>query len=92
MSDWYPGANSWEDKGSYLVKHKIDSSGKCTDIMMARAGLSNREADNDHIHIYRVGETNQGARFKDADGRSSQEYSLSDYDIQQILAGARPLF
>jgi hypothetical protein len=35
MSSWYPGANSWEDKGSYKVKHKFDNNGKCTDILMA---------------------------------------------------------
>ena len=90
MSDWYPSANSWEDKGSYQVKHKFDNEGKCTDILMARSGLSNRETDSDHIHIYRVGTTEQGATFKDAQGKV--EYILSDYDISQILSGARPLF
>jgi hypothetical protein len=89
MSNWYPGANVWEDKGSYLVKYKFDSSGKCTDIMYARAGLSNKEADEEHIHIWKVGETDQANRFRDADGIV---WDLSDNDIQQILAGARPLF
>jgi len=89
MSDWYPSANSWEDKGSYQVKHKFDNNGKCTDILLARSGLSRREADSDHIHIFRVGETDQGARFKDNQGKV---YNLSDYDIKQILSGARPLF
>jgi hypothetical protein len=89
MSDWYPGANSWEDKGSYQVKHKFDGAGKCTEILMARSGLSNREADADHIHIYKIGETEQGATFKDDQGRVS---NLSDYDIQMILNGSRPLF
>lgn len=92
MSNWYPSANTWEDKGSYLVKHRFDSKGKCTDIMMARAGLTNKQADAEHIHIYRVGETDQGARFKDAQGRTDKEYSLSDHDIKLILSGARPLF
>jgi hypothetical protein len=89
MSDWYPSANSWEDKGSYKVKHKFDSNGKCTDILMARSSLSDRQADSDHIHIYKVGETGQGATFKDDQGRV---FNLSDYDISQILSGARPLF
>ena len=89
MSNWYPGANSWENKGSYKVKHKFDNSGKCTDILMARANLSDREADSDHIHIYKVGETGQGATFKDDQGRV---YNLSDHDIQMILNGSRPLF
>jgi hypothetical protein len=88
MSNYYPGSNSWEDKGSYQVKHKFDNSGKCTDILMARSGLTNREADSDHIHIYKVGETDQGATFKDDQGRV---YDLSDHDISQILSGARPL-
>jgi hypothetical protein len=89
MSDWYPSANSWEDKGSYKVKHKFDSNGKCTDILMARSSLSDRQADSDHIHIYKVGETGQGTTFKDDQGRV---FNLSDYDISQILSGARPLF
>lgn len=89
MSNWYPSANSWEDKGSYQVKHKFDDNGKCTDILMARSGLSRREADDDHIHIYRVGETGQGTTFRDDQGRV---YDLSDYDIRQILSGARPLW
>jgi len=89
MSNWYPSANSWEDKGSYQVKHKFDDHGKCTDILMARSGLSRREADDDHIHIYRVGETGQGTTFRDDQGKI---YDLSDYDIQQILSGAKPLW
>lgn len=89
MSNWYRGANTWEDQGSYQVKHRFDDNGKCTDILMARSGLSRREADDDHIHIYRVGETGQGATFRDDQGRV---YDLSDYDIQQILSGARPLW
>jgi hypothetical protein len=89
MSDWYPSANSWEDKGSYKVKHKFDGSGKCSDILMARSSLSDRQADSDHIHIYKVGETGQGATFKDDQGRV---FDLSDSDISQILSGARPLF
>ena len=89
MSGYYPGSNSWEDKGSYQIKHKFDNNGKCTDILMARSGLSNKEADKEHIHIYRVGETGQGATFRDDQGRV---YNLSDYDIQQILSGARPLW
>jgi hypothetical protein len=89
MSNWYPGANTWEDQGSYQVKHRFDDNGKCTDILMARSGLSRREADDDHIHIYRVGETGQGATFRDDQGRV---YDLSDYDIKQILSGARPLW
>jgi hypothetical protein len=35
MSNLYPGANIWEDKGSYQVKHRIDNNGKCTEIFMA---------------------------------------------------------
>lgn len=89
MSNWYPSANSWENKGSYKVKYKIDNNGKCTDILMARSSLSDRQADSEHIHIYRVGETGQGATFKDDQGRV---LNLSDYDIRQILSGARPLF
>jgi hypothetical protein len=89
MSNWYPGANSWENKGSYKVKHKFDSNGKCTDILMARSSLSDKEAEADHIHIYRVGETDQGATFRDK--QSNRIYNLSDFDIQQILSGARPL-
>jgi hypothetical protein len=89
MSNWYPSANSWEDKGSYKVKHKFDGSGKSTDILMARSTLSDREADADHVHIYKVGETDQGTTFKDDQGRVS---NLSDYDIQMILNGSRPLF
>ncbi|MBZ8180668.1 hypothetical protein [Oscillatoria salina] len=89
MSNWYPGANRWENKGSYKVKYKLDSNGKCTDILMARSGLSDKEADNDHIHIYRVGETAQGTTFRDDQGKLE---NLSDYDIKQILSGARPLF
>ncbi|MGL5060975.1 MAG: hypothetical protein ACRC62_13455 [Microcoleus sp.] len=89
MSKWYPGANSWENKGSYKVKYKFDNNGKCSDILMARSSLSDRQADNDHIHIYKVGETGQGATFRDEQGRV---YNLSDYDIQQILSGARPLW
>jgi hypothetical protein len=89
MSNWYPGANRWEGKDSYKVKHKFDSSGKCTDILMARSSLSDREADSDHVHIFKVGETRQGATFRDAQGRV---FNLSDYDIQMILNGARPLF
>ncbi len=56
---------------------------------MARAHLSDREADSDHIHIYKVGGTGQGATFKDDQGRV---YNLSDHDIQMILNGSRPLF
>lgn len=89
MSDYYPGSNQWEDKGSYQVKWKFDKNGKCTDILMARSGLSRKEADKEHIHIYKVGQTGQGSTFKDDQGRI---YNLSDYDIQQILSGARPLF
>ena len=55
MSSWYPGANVWEDHGIYLVKHKFNNNGECTDIMYARGGLTNRQADEDHIHIWRVG-------------------------------------
>lgn len=89
MSNLYPGANIWEDKGSYQVKHRFDNNGKCTDIFMARSGLTRKEADRDHIHIYKVGETGQGATFRDDQGRI---YDLSDYDIKQILSGARPLW
>ncbi|MEG4272281.1 MULTISPECIES: hypothetical protein [unclassified Microcoleus] len=89
MSKWYPGANSWENKGSYKVKYQFDNKGKCTDILMARSSLSDKQADKDHIHIYKVGETGQGATFRDEQGRV---YDLSDYDIQQILSGARPLW
>jgi hypothetical protein len=89
MSDYYPVANQWEDKGSYQVKWKFDNNGKCTDILMARSGLSRKDADREHIHIYKVGETGQGNTFKDAQGKI---YHLSDYDIQKILSGARPLF
>ncbi|WP_232731658.1 hypothetical protein [Kamptonema formosum] len=56
---------------------------------MARSSLTDKQADDDHIHIYKVGETGQGATFKDAQGRV---LNLSDYDIQQILSGARPLW
>jgi hypothetical protein len=90
MSSWYPGANSWEDKGSYKVKHKFDNNGKCTDILMARSSLSDREAESDHIHIYKIGETDQGATFRDNDG--DRVFNLSDHDIQMILNGSRPLF
>jgi hypothetical protein len=89
MSNWYPSANSWENKGSYKVKHKFDNGGKCTDILMARAGLSDKEAEADHIHIFKVGDIDQGTTYKDDQGRV---YDLSDHDIRQILAGARPLF
>lgn len=89
MSNLYPGANIWENKGSYQVKHRFDNNGKCTEIFMARSGLTSKEADKDHIHIYKVGETGQGATFRDDQGRI---YDLSDYDIQQILSGSRPLW
>jgi hypothetical protein len=52
MSDWYPSANSWDNKGSYKVKHKF-VNGKCTDILAARASLSDKQADDDHVHIYK---------------------------------------
>lgn len=89
MSKWYPGANIWENKGSYKVKYTFDGNGKCTEILMARSSLTDKQADDEHIHIYRVGETDQGATFKDDQGRL---LNLSDYDIQQILSGARPLW
>ncbi len=89
MSNYYPGANEWEDKGTYLVKHKFNSNGECTDILMARAGLTNREADAEHIHIWKVGTSEQGSRFKDANGKY---YDLSDNDIRLILSGHQPLF
>ncbi|MBD2178305.1 hypothetical protein H6F42_15410 [Pseudanabaena sp. FACHB-1998] len=88
MSDWYPSANSWDNKGSYKVKHKF-VNGKCTDILAARASLSDKQTDDDHVHIYRVGESGQGAVFKDEQGRV---YNLSDHDIKMILSGSRPLF
>ena len=87
-SDWYPGANEWEDKGNYQIKYKFKGT-KCTDILMARAGLTRRQADQEHIHIWRLGEPGQGNRFKDSDGKV---YDLSDNDIKQILSGYRPLF
>lgn len=90
MSKWYPGANSWENKGSYKVKYKLDNNGKCTEILMARSSLTDKQADDDHIHIYKVGESDQGATFRDKQGKL--KYTLSDYDIRQILSGARPLF
>jgi hypothetical protein len=37
----------------------------------------------------RVGESGQGAVFKDGQGRV---YNLSDHDIKMILNGSRPLF
>ena len=89
MSNWYPGANKWENKSSYKIKYKFDSKGKCTDILMARSSLTDRQADSDHIHIYRVSQTGQGATFRDDQGRV---LNLSDNDIKQILSGARPLF
>jgi len=89
MSTWHPGANTWENKGSYKIKYKFDDRGKCTDILMAHASLSDRKADAEHIHIYKIGETNQGATFKDTQGRV---LNLSDYDIKMILNGSRPLF
>ena len=89
MSDWYPGSNRWEQTGAYKVKHKFDRNGKCTDILMARYDLSDKEADRDHIHIYKIGESDQGAVFRDDQGKI---LNLTDFDIQLILSGARPLF
>lgn len=37
MSNWYPSANSWEDKGSYQVKHKFDDTGYTTYLIMTFA-------------------------------------------------------
>ncbi len=89
MSRWYPGANKWENKKNCKIKYAFDNKGKCIEILLARAGLSDKEADSDHIHIYRIGENDQGATFRDQSGKI---LNLSDYDIQQILSGARPLF
>ena len=85
---WYPSANTWEDHGYYHTKYKTDSDGNITDILYARAGLSRREADAEHIHIWKLGTSEQGNRFKDANGKY---YNLSDHMIQMIINGNQPL-
>ncbi len=88
-SNWYPGANTWENKGSYQVKYNFNEQGKCIEIMIAKPGLSKRLADKEHFHIFLTG-PDQGINFKDAQGRLK---NLSDHDIKMILSGgARPLF
>lgn len=85
---WYPGANSWEDKGDYQIKYKW-SNGETTEILIARSGLSAKEADKEHIHVYKVGTSEQGTTFKCSDGRFN---NISDNDVQKILNGQFPIF
>ena len=63
---WYPSTNTWEDKGDYQIKYKW-SGGETTEILIARSGLSAREADAEHIHVYKIGKTDQGTTFKCSD-------------------------
>jgi hypothetical protein len=91
QSPWYPGPNKWENKGLYKIKYKLDpqSTFHVTDILMAKSSLSDKQAEKEHIHIFKVGESGQGAVFKDSSGKF---YKLSDYDIKMILDGHRPLW
>ena len=94
MSNYYPSSNSWEDKGSYQVKHKFED-GVCTHILYARAGLTAREADDDHIHIGNLGEDDQFATYRNKRilvNRGRIQGNLSDHEIQEILNGGDPLF
>jgi hypothetical protein len=89
MSSWYPSSNSWEDKGNYQVKHKFEG-GICTHILYARAGLTSREADDDHIHVGNLGEDDQFATYRNK--RFRVRGNLSDHEIEEILNGGDPLF
>ena len=85
---WYPSSNTWEDKDDYQIKYKFEG-GKATEILIARSGLTAKQADAEHIHVYKVGESSQGTTFKCSDGRFND---ISDKDVQKILKGQFPIF
>ena len=87
-SRWYPGSNSWKDEGLYQVKYAFNEKDECIEILIAKPGLNNRQADQEHFHVFRAG-PDQGINFKDAQGRLKK---LSPSNVEMIFRGARPLF
>lgn len=69
MSYWYLQCEQMGRQRFTKSNIRFDSNGKCTDILMARSSLSDKQTDSDPIHVYKVGETGQGATFKDDQGR-----------------------
>lgn len=85
---WYPSANTWYEYSDHQMKYQWDQYKGYTDILIARPGLTPKEADREHVHIWNLGDKDQANRYKDSNGKY---YNLSDYEIQQILKGANPL-
>lgn len=85
---WYPSANTWYQYPDHQMKYQWDQYNGYTEMLIARAGLTAKEADKAHVHIFKLDQPQQECNYKDSNGRY---HNIGDYEIQQILKGANPL-